>query len=422
MNPKQTGIIVVGGGASGIMASIFAKKNSDNVILIDKNERIGRKLLTTGNGRCNLTNESVSVINYHCTSKNFPAGILGKFNNIDAMNFFKKLGLGLITEDKGRIFPQSNQASSVLDLLRLELSKLGVELECNTDITSIVKDKTGNYELTDSSGRIFKSFKVILAGGGKAAPHTGSDGSGYSLAMMTGHSLITPFPALVGLTLDGDEHKSMEKMFWTGEITIFLDGKRSKSSKGDIIFTNFGISGLAVLELSRYAMEGILNNKEVELAIDFIPELSAEEKIKFIKKRKEDYPERPMEHFFTGVLNKRIGQMMIKKAGIRLNNEVSKMSMEDIERLAGLLNGWKFKVKGDNGWNNAQVTAGGINCDEVDESTLESKISRGLYFCGEILDVDGDSGGYNLQWAWSSGYLAGVSASGSFPFDSGGGF
>jgi hypothetical protein len=300
------------------------------------------------------------------------------------------------------------QASSVLDLLRLELENPNIKLITGTEITTIIGDRKKGFELTDKKGIVFKSCSVILACGGRAAPQTGSDGSGYKLAAMMGHSIITPMPALVQLKLNGDSHKAMEKMFWNAQVSLIIDGKNLKTISGDIIFSGYGISGLAVLELSRDAVKGLSDNKKVEIGINFLPGFSFNEKISFLKQRAADHPDRLMEDFLTGVINKRIGQTLIKSSGIKLSIKSSALSGEEIFHMAELLHGWRFTVSGDTGWTNAQVSSGGVDCREVNNITLESSLKDGLYFCGELLDIDGNSGGYNLQWAWSSGYVAGM--------------
>ncbi len=394
-----------------MMAAVQAARNGAEVIILEKNDRMGKKLLTTGNGRCNITNELITAEHYHGNNPSFIINIINQFNKDKTLSFFKELGLEFITGENGKIFPRSRQASSVLDLLRLEIEKLNINLVCQTEITSIIQNNDGTFELTDKNGRAFECDKTILACGGKAAPHTGSDGGGFRLAQIMKHNIIHPFPALVQLKLSGDVHKSMEKMNWAAEVSLYINNNIKKHVADDIIFTNYGISGLAVLDLSRSAVEGIMNRKTVEIGINFLPDLTLKEKIANLNKRVENHPERLLENFLTGILNKRIGQTIIKSAGLKLNQKASELSEKDINSIAEILNGWKFIVAGDTGWNNAQITAGGVSCSEIDTLTLESKLNRSLYFCGEILDIDGDSGGYNLQWAWSSGYVAGNSAS-----------
>ncbi len=417
MTSEISRVIIVGGGASGLMASICASKKGNRVKLIEKNDRVGKKLLATGNGRCNLSNENLSSSDYHGGTADFAMTVIKQFDNNASMNFFKELGLELSVEENGKIFPQSMQASSVLDLLRLEAESSGVEIVTGSEIKTIIRDKAGIFELTDKTGITHKSGRVILACGGKAAPQTGSDGYGYKLAGMMGHSVVSPLPALVALKLSGDLHKAMEKMFWNAEVSLLLNNQKLRTISGDIIFTNYGISGLAILDLSRDAVYGLANNKTVEIEINFLPKFSFNEKIDSLRRRKALHPGRLMENYLTGVINKRIGQTLIKSSGIKLGAMVSEISESEIIRLAEVLNGCRFKVTGDNGWANAQVTAGGIDCSEVNARTLESKLTGGLYFCGEILDIDGISGGYNLQWAWSSGFVAG-----SLPLDRSGGF
>ncbi len=410
-------VIIAGGGASGLMASISAARNGSHVILIEKNDRVGKKLLITGNGRCNLSNECISSSDYHSMTAGFAMGIIKRFDKNAVLEFFNGLGLEFSIEENGRIFPRSMQASSLLDLFRMEIERLNIEVVTGSEIMTIIRDRKGNFELTDKTGIPYKCRKAVISCGGRAAPQTGSDGYGYRLAGMMGHSIITPMPALVQLKLSGEAHKAMEKMLWNAEVSLFLNNRKLRTVSGDIIFTYYGISGLAVLDLSRDAVKGISDDQLTEIEINFLPDIPIDKKTAFIRRRRDDHPERAMDNFLTGVINKRIGQTIIKAAGIRLGSKASELSENEISRLARFLNGWRFTVTGNTGWENAQVTAGGIDCREVNEKTLESKLVKGLYFCGEILDVDGNSGGYNLQWAWSSGFIAGKAA--SFPLDGG---
>ena len=252
--------------------------------------------------------------------------------------------------------------------------------------------------------------EVVLCTGGKAAPATGSDGSGFRLAESLGHTLIDPFPALVQLNLEGVIHRAMEGMKWKAGVTVLAGGTVITRERGDLLFTIYGVSGPAVLNASRTAVEALRAGRRVEIELDLLPELTEPELLEKVRRRRRLQPDRLLEEFFTGWLNKRIGQTLIKSLGLERGRTWASLSEEESERIAGTAHAWRFAVAGDTGWPNAQVTAGGVDTKEVDPATLESKKVPGLFFAGEVLNVDGDSGGYNLQWAWSSGWVAGEAA------------
>jgi len=403
-------VLVIGGGASGIMSAIVAAESGASVTIIEKNERIGKKILITGNGRCNITNKNISIENYHGHDPSFAMKVIELFNQNRTMDFFKNLGVEFY-EEEGKIFPFSQQASSILNLLRLEIERLRIPLVLQTEISTLMPNTDETIEIFDRYGKSYQADAVIIACGGKAAPFTGSNGGGYKLAESLGHTITKVFPALVQLKLEGNLHQAMEKMFWEGEVFLFVNDKKIKSVKGDILFTSYGISGMAILKISREAIGAFLESKKVELHINFLPDISFNEKVQLLKKRKENHPERTLENFLTGWINTRIGQTLIKATGLKLNEKASDLTEKDIIKIAKSLEETKFLVTGDTGWNNAQITAGGISTEEIDPYTMESRIVKNVHFCGEIVDIDGDCGGYNLQWAWSSGFVAGKAAS-----------
>ena len=406
-------IAVVGGGASGLMAAVVACRAGASVALFEKNDRVGKKILVTGNGRCNLANRSVRAENYHGDAE-FAMKVIGAFDGGKTLDFFSGLGLRFYTDEAGRIFPFSQQAGSVLDALRFEADKLGVEFYTAFPVAS-VKKTGGGFALVSAGGKSFAFDRVILACGGKADPDLGSDGSGYRLAESLGHKTTEVFPALVQLRLEGQNFRAMERMKWEAELRAVAGEKIRGTASGDIIFTSYGISGTAVLSISRKIMESMNEGNKTDLEIDLLPGLDDGETLQLLEERKNSHPERKLDEFFIGWLNKRIGQTLLKSAGLELSRESSSLNPADLKKVCGLLHRWRFPVAGHNGWKNAQVTAGGVKTSGVDAATMESKAAKGLYFAGEVMDVDGDSGGYNLQWAWSWGAVAGLSAAGRKP-------
>lgn len=402
-------VLVVGGGAAGMMAAISAKINGAEVVVLERNNRVGKKILATGNGRCNYTNINLSIDNYHGKNPKFAYSCLSKFGVAETLDFFERLGITPAIEEKGKVFPLSFQSSSVLDVLRFELEDLGVELL--TDVFVIGINKGEKFELILEDGRKVYGDKVILATGGCAAPNTGSDGNGYTLAKSMGHSIVEVFPGLVQLKLEGDIFKQVDGVKFVGTAGLYVGNELIKEDRGDILFTNYGISGPPILQLSRTALEYLNNNKAIELKISIIDSKTEKELFDYLIYRFGFMAKKTIEKGLIGLINKRLILPILKEVNIDKNKQIAYLSNEEVSRLANILTDWRFNISGSKSFKDAQVTAGGINTDEIDSSTMESKLIEGLYFAGEIVDIDGDCGGFNLQWAWSSGYIAGENAS-----------
>lgn len=402
-------IIVVGGGAAGMMAAIVAKRNGASVVLLERNDRVGKKLLTTGNGRCNYTNLNLRIDNYHGENNGFPEKALSGFNVDKTMEFFELLGITPADEDNGKVYPLSFQASSMLDVLRYEMDYLGVELVTEAFVSDINKKKKFIVKLKD--GRTFEGDKLILATGGMAMPVSGSDGNGYSLVKSLGHAVTDVFPGLVQLKLDGNIFKQVNGVKFIGLAGVYCNNKLVTQDTGDILFTDYGISGPPILQISRKAIELMNRGKEVELRISIITSKTKEELKDYLSARFRNLYMKTIEEALIGFVHKKLILPILKELNIDKSIKASSLSEESIDSLARLLTSWSFKIIGNKGWGQAQVTAGGVNTTQVDRRTMESKLVDGLYIIGELLDVDGDCGGYNLQWAWSSGYAAGINAS-----------
>jgi hypothetical protein len=403
-------VAVIGGGASGMTAAIFAARSGAAVTLFERNDRVGKKLLVTGNGRCNLTDRDIGAGNYHGDAA-FAMAVIALFDRDRTLAFFGDLGLRFMTDEAGRVFPFSQQAGSVLDALRFELDDLNVTADTAFPVASL--KKTGErFELVSQGGQKFSFDRVVVACGGKADPDLGSDGSGFRLAQSFGHTVGRVFPSLVQLRLEGQVARAMERMKWEAGLRARVDGKVTEERQGDIIFTNYGISGTGVLAVSRTVVEALETGRQAELEIDLLPGQTPQETRAELARRTARHPRRKLEDLFLGWINKRIGQTLLRSLGHDLSVASGTLRDSEIANIAERVHGWRFPVSGHNGWKNAQVTAGGVKTSEVDAATLESKRVKGLYFAGEVLDVDGDSGGYNLQWAWSSGAVAGTSAAG----------
>ena len=403
-------IIILGGGASGIVASIISKDMGSDVAILESNDRIGKKILTTGNGRCNITNENISNCKYYSNNNNFYKFILSQFTLEDTKNFFNSLGLPLITLNEGKIYPMSLQASSVLDILRLAIEDRQIPIYFNNKVKNIKKSNKEFVITTENE--IFQCKKLILASGGMSAPNTGSDGSGFKLAKNLGHNIIHPVPGLVQLKLDFPYLKSLSGIKFDGNVKLPLDNKILREEFGEILFTDYGISGPPILQLSSLASKLLYNNKKVYLQIDILPNMSKEELINLLENHWGTFYYRTIHDSFIGIINKKLIPTLLKYCGIKnIHMPCQDISWQEKEKIFHTLKNWTFTITGTNSFKNSQVTCGGVDTSQVSNKSLESLKVKNLYFCGEILDVNGDCGGFNLQWAWSSGYIAGKNAS-----------
>ncbi len=410
MTTRKNHVIIVGGGASGMLAAISARRQGADVTILERNPRIGKKILATGNGRCNFTNINTDVTYYHGSNPKFVYNALSSFDAKATIAFFEKLGIAHKVEGLGKVFPMSDQASSFLDVLLYELTEIGVNIVYNAYVINIISNKDSfTVELEDKS--TYKGDKVILATGGSAMPSTGSDGNGFALAEKLGHTLVDTFPGLVQLKLAGSFFKQIDGVKFVGTAEILSNNKSLAKDRGDILFTSYGISGPPIMQLSRKAGELLLKNKEPMVKITIIDTMSKEELTKLIKERFKNGPKKTAENSMIGLINKKLIPVLLREAGIQnLKTPVAELSKQDHQKIITILTDWRFKVIGTKDWTSAQVTAGGVNTKEIQQNTMESKLIKGLYFTGELLDIDGQCGGFNLQWAWSSGYVAGRNA------------
>ena len=400
-------VLVIGGGAAGMIAAISARYNGAEVTILERNPRIGKKLLATGNGRCNFTNVNASAECYYGNNPRFVYSALAAFSAQDAIMFFEQLGIQHKVEEFGKVFPMSDQASSMLDVLLYRLNELNVRIVCDTYVSSL-KKKGGKFLAVTDDGKTYEGDRVILAAGGKAMPSSGSDGNGLELASRLGHHVTEIFPALVQLMLEGPWFKRLDGVKFVGTAEIIHNKKTIARDRGDILFTNYGISGPPILQISRKASELLVKNQKPQLKIQVLDGFSKEEVRDIIRKRIMVAPKKPADFSFVGLINKRLIPVVLTEAGIdNIQKPVSSLSQAEVERIAGILTDWRFTVRGTKSWPSAQVTAGGVDTKQINPDTMESRLVEGLFFAGEIMDVDGMCGGYNLQWAWSSGYLAG---------------
>lgn len=406
-------VVIIGGGASGLTAAITAKDFGLDVAIVEGTDRIGKKILTTGNGRCNITNSLIGFpfTNFHSMNDGFFIKTLSKFSVEDTKAFFLNLGLPIIELEKGKNYPQSLQASSVVDILKMAIDEREIPVYNSFKVKSIHKSK-GKFTLStgNEDSTVIKCKKLIMACGGKSAPKTGSDGFGYTLAKSLGHSIIEPNPAIVQLKLSHNKLKALSGIKFNGYAEVLCNEKSIRKDFGEILFTDYGISGPPILQISREASLNCFKGENVKIVVDMMPDKSLKELEDFLEGHFAMLSCREVINSLIGVINKKMIPILLKEAGIEdLHKPCYELTWKEKKALVKLMKSWEFKCIGTNGFQAAQVTTGGINTKEVDPETLESKFVDNLYFCGELLDVDGDCGGFNLQWAWSSGFTAALS-------------
>jgi predicted Rossmann fold flavoprotein len=403
-------VIVIGGGAGGIMAALTAQRQGARALILEKNARIGRKLLATGNGRCNLSNEQMGTRFYHGADPLFASYPLTLMNPSRTRALFGDMGLETKTEPDGRVYPLCDQASAVLDVLLFALEKSGVEVQCGRAVLRIRRERRG-LAAECADGGVYRGDRMILACGGKAMPGSGSDGSGFDLALSLGHSVTDVFPALTQLKLEGGFFPALSGVKIEGAAAVLDNGEEVQSARGDLLFADYGISGPPILQLSRKAGEILNRGHDCQLRLRLSEIWGPEDILDRLTRRCEALGDWPVSRCLVGFVNKRLGQVLLKESDLfHRKDRLVRLSETDLRRLARLFWDWRIPVRGLRGWSNAQVTAGGVATGDIDARTMESALVKGLYFAGEIMDIDGDCGGYNLQWAWSSGYAAGLSA------------
>lgn len=403
-------VAVIGGGASGMMAAVTAASEGARVILLEHKDRIGKKILSTGNGRCNFTNIHQEPICYHSEDPLFPWEVVEKFNAQAVISFF--LQLGVYSKNRnGYIYPNSDQASAVLDAFRMELDRLKVEIRTGVECREIRPGKKGFTILTDQEP--VRADRVILCAGSKAAPTTGSDGSGYDLAKKLGHRILPVLPALTALKCEEKFFKSIAGVRANGSVSIWSGGECIAKDTGEIQLTDYGISGIPVFQVSRYASKLLHEKKETDAVLDFMPDFTKEQTNAFLRARAKTRPDKSAEMFLIGLFHKKLCDLWIRLSEIPRQRKAGELNSDEIARLTDLIKEFRVRVRETNPYDKAQVCCGGVDTRGVDPETLESVYVPGVYFAGEILDVDGMCGGYNLTFAWASGYVAGKAASGA---------
>lgn len=406
---RQFDIIIAGAGASGLMAGIHAARAGAHVLILEHTDKAAKKILATGNGKCNFTNEKQGIAYYHGKNPAFVLPAYRQFGVTETLHFFEELGIYPKKKRDGYYYPASGQASSVAQSLLLECKRLKVRIACNIGIREIKQTAKGFSFLT-KQGEFF-SRCCIIATGGKAAKKTGSDGSGFLYIEKLGHKLTDIVPALVQLQGKQSFLREIAGIRADGKVSIYIENEKITEDTGELQLTEFGISGIPTFQVSRYASLALFEGKNVYAMLDFLPDFTVEETQDLMQKRFLCLGEgKNAAQALLGLFPDKLNAVLLKEAGISCDKPAGNCAVKELTRLAGKVKALRIDIIGTKGFDNAQVSAGGVDTSEVNPMTLESRLIPGLYFAGEVLDVDGMCGGYNLQWAWSSGYVAGKEA------------
>lgn len=398
-------VVIIGGGASGLISSIFAKNKDNEVIILERNSICGKKILATGNGRCNYWNEDQNLRHYNSTSKNLLEKIITLDNQKQIMTLFNRIGI-VPKIKNGYYYPTSNQAISIRNALVTEATKLGVKIYQDALVDKVTH--SNNKYIVEFNNKKIIADSLIIATGSKASPKTGSTGIGYTLAKSLGHTIIEPLPALVQLVGQGKYFTSWDGIRSDVNVSLYAANKFIKEETGEIQLTSYGVSGICIFNLSRFASAYLKENKKVEVVINFLPWLK-EDAITYFDKRTSLMPSRTIFELLEGLLNNKLLNTFLSILKLDESRKWPNMSKQEKINLINILTNFHLSIIDTKSFDNAQVCSGGVDLSEINPNTMESLINKNLYIVGELLDVDGDCGGYNLSFAWISGMLAGKS-------------
>lgn len=399
-------IAIIGGGASGIMAAMFASGSDNKVTVFEKQKKTGRKILASGNGRCNLSNRDIDLFRYHGKNPKFILNIFSRFGLNETIDFFQSIGIPVVEEKDGRLFPESLHASSIMRIFEYELKKRGAITALHHKVDKIIPQKKGIKLIT--AGKEEEMFdSVILSAGSCAYPQLGGSLSGYEIASSLGHTVIDPFPSILPVNIPQKAVHRLEGIKRVCRVLVETGGKITAESYGDLLFTKYGISGTAALDISRAVNSALIDGRKPSIIIDFFPGLNEDdfaEKLNMLLKDKN----RGTALSLTGILRHRMCEVLLSLSGIDPSAPAGRLDRNDRENIVSCLKALRLEPGEPRSFREAVVAAGGVDVDEINPSNMESKIIKNLYITGELLDIDGDSGGYNLQFAWSTGAVAGI--------------
>ncbi len=403
----KSDLAVVGAGAAGLVAAISAARRGASVTVLERLPWIGKKLLATGGGRCNLLNERLAAAAFTATDPSLVPSILERFGGPEIRAFFEGLGLRLQTDETGRVYPATNQAASVLKVLELETARLGIDIATRFDVERI-GSAAGSFRIGAADGRNVEARAVVLAGGGRSFPALGSNGSGHDLAASFGHRIVKPVPSGVPLLAKVRMCHFLQGQRMRVRIEARVGGRRTQEAEGELLFAQYGLSGTAALDVSE-GLSIALNREgrvDTTVVVDFLPFMSEEDVAAELTRRlAAGWAPKDL---VSGLLPEKFCLFLPQLLGELGDRPGERVDAGSARRLASLLKAREFRVQGTRGWNEAEFTSGGVDAGEVKPGTLESKLRRGLYLAGEVLDVQGGRGGFNLAWAWASGFVAGL--------------
>lgn len=401
-------VVIIGGGAAGMVAAIAAARNGATVTLLEHMDRIGKKILSTGNGKCNYTNRNQNPSCYRGEHSSFVTDVFTQFGQEDTVVFFRELGI-YPKEKNGYFYPASEQAASILDVLRMELVRLKVHIVTECQILKVEKKKKG-FLITGNNNSFFADA-CIFSCGLKAFPKSGSDGSALPYIEQLSHRIVDVVPALVQLKAKSSFFKFLAGIRAEICLNLYVENNLICSERGEVQLTDYGISGIPTFQISRFASNALVQKKKVMVSMDFLPDLSFNEtKRELLFSLVEHSKDKTCEEALIGMFQKKLIPVLLKECGISPSQKAAKLPLRKVTELAGLLKEFQIEITGTKGFESAQVCAGGVDTNEINPKTLESRLNPDLYFAGEVIDIDGICGGYNLQWAWSSGYVAGTNS------------
>ncbi len=401
-------LLIIGGGAAGMAAAIRAAQTNPEaqITILEGLDRVGKKILATGNGRCNLTNAYITPEHYHSQDPARLEQLLSRMDTQRTLTFFQSIGLYCMEEDMGRIYPYCKQAAMVLDILLLALQRYHIHVVCNCRVTDITASKKG-FTVTAENGTTYRGDAVILTAGGRAAPKQGTSGTSYPLAVKMGHRYARLYPCLVPLQCRSNVLKGLKGIRVTCHTALYRGKQKLSEELGEIQLTDYGLSGIPALQLSCW-----MDNKDADYTarLDLFPDWSYDDLRSLIQQRIREFPNEPLETFLLGLIHKKILYAVCKTCSLEpLSRTAGSLSRQEMDLLVSTLKGWKFPVTGTLSWDHAQVTGGGVFLQEINDD-FSSRRQPGFYLAGEVLDAAGDCGGYNLHWAWCSGMAAGEAA------------
>jgi hypothetical protein len=399
-------VVVVGGGASGLLVSILISRCNTEVILLEKNSRVGKKILVSGNGKCNIGNISPQPKNYYSSNPNFINKALENYGAKEIIDIFKTIGIEIIEGSDGKLFPLSLQASSVVDILEYEAKRLGVEIICDCEVNNI--SKKDNIFTIKSTIKDILAETVILTSGSQAYPKLGGSSRGLDIATSLGHNIVTPLPSLVQLSSDETWVKEVSGVKINSTVSLYANNQYITQKSGDVLFTKYGVSGLAILDISRSVSLELANYSYCELSIDLMPQYTKEELIKLILSYSNI--DRDIDIFLNGFINKKLIKVVLSQSKSKVKNSKN-LNRKEIAKIVYSIKNLKLSISDTKGFENAEVSIGGVDTKDVNPITMESKIVKNLYLAGEILDIDGDRGGFNFHFAWVSAIRASVGLS-----------